>query len=309
MSARAHALERAAPLNAHPRVVAAHRRSSLALALPGLGGVLLAPLHAWFFGVTATDLAILAVAWWLTLGPGLSVGYHRHFAHRSFAAPRAVRRALAVLGSMGAQGPLLYWVAVHRRHHEHGDAPGDPHSPHQHGRGLGGTLRGLWHAHYGWSLASGMPSSAHYCPDLAREPWIVAVSRQHRRWVLVGLALPALAGLALTGTARGALGGFVWGGLVRLFLTSNLTWSLNSICHRFGARAFETADRSVNNAWLALPTLGESWHNNHHARPACAAHGRRWWQLDPNYACIRALAALGLASEVRRPHAEPQNRE
>jgi stearoyl-CoA desaturase (delta-9 desaturase) len=290
-------------VNQHPDVVAAHRRSSLVMAAAGLAGVLAAPFHVSWLGFTPLDGALLAGMYWLTLGPGLSVGFHRHFSHGSFRASRPVRWCLAVLGSMGGQGPLTYWVAIHRRHHERSDAQGDPHSPHLSGAGRGAGLRGLWHAHFAWSLAQGMPSAAHYCPDLLREPWLLAVSRSYRRWVLAGLLLPALVGLAVSGTWQGALGGLLWGGLVRLFLTSNLTWSLNSICHSFGSRPFLPGDRSTNNAWLSLPTLGESWHNNHHAQPSSAAHGFAWWQLDLNYLFIRLLEVLGLATDVKRPAA------
>jgi len=283
-------------VNERPEVVAAHRRGSLLAALPALVGIVVLPFWVARFGVTALDLALFAGMYWLTLGMGLSVGYHRHFSHGSFRASARVRRWLAVLGSMGGQGPLTYWVAVHRRHHENSDAPGDPHSPHL----SGGTLSGLWHAHFGWSLVSGMPNAAHYCPDLVRDPALLAISRGYRLWMLLGLLLPALVGGLVTLHWTGAVSGLLWGGLVRLFLSSNATWSLNSICHRFGSHPHRAHDRSGNVAWLALPTLGESWHNNHHAFPTSAAHGLRWWQLDLNWLCIRALAAVGLAHDVKR---------
>jgi len=287
-------------INDHERVVAAHRASSLTMAAPGVIGVLAAPLYAWYFGVTALDVALFAVMYWLTLGVGLSVGFHRHFTHGAFEAPRAVRCVLAVLGSMGAQGSPVYWAAIHRRHHEHSDEEGDPHSPRLHGGGARGTLRGLWHGHFGWSLGYGVPNALHYCPDLVREPYLAAIGRHYRKWVLAGLLLPAAIGGLVTGTWQGALGGLIWGGLARLFLSSNMTWSLNSICHRFGSRPFATRDGSCNNAWLALPTLGESWHNNHHAHPSSAAHGLRWWQVDLNYVCILLMEKLGLATRVKR---------
>ena len=283
-----------------PHVVAAHRRSALVLAVLGLLGVLAAPFYVARFGFGWLDAALFLGTYWLTMGFGLSVGFHRHFTHGSFRAPKPVRWVLAVLGSMGAQGPLSYWVAIHRRHHERSDAEGDPHSPNLHGPGPRGLWRGLWHAHFAWSLDSGMPSSAHYCPDLVREPYLLAVSRRYRAWVALGLLLPTLVGFLATRTWQGAASGLLWGGLVRLFVSSHSTWALNSICHRFGGRPFAPNDRSANNAWLALPTLGESWHNNHHAFPSSAAHGLRWWQLDLNYLSIRLLQGLGLAHEVKR---------
>lgn len=272
----------------------------------GVLGVLLAPLYVAWIGFTRVDAALFLLMYWLTLGVGLSVGFHRHFTHGSFKTTRPVRWLLAVLGSMGAQGPLTYWVAIHRRHHERSDAEGDPHSPNLHGPGFLASLRGLWHGHYGWSLGYGMPNAARYCPDLIREPFLMAVSRDYRRWVWAGFLLPTALGFLSTRTWQGALGGLLWGGLVRLFLSSHMTWSLNSICHRFGRRPYLPNDHSTNNAWLALPTLGESWHNNHHAHPSSAAHGLRWWQVDLNYAFIWLLERAGLAHDVKRPwRAEP----
>ena len=297
----------ASAVNHHPQVVAAHRRGSLAMAAPGLLGVALAPAYIAWIGLTPLDVLLFAVMYWLTLGVGLSVGFHRHFSHGAFQTSRPVRWLLAVLGSMGAQGALAYWVSVHRRHHERSDVEGDPHSPHL--SGDGGGLRGLWHAHFGWSLTYGLPNTMHYCPDIVREPYLMAVSRQYRRWVVLGLALPAIVGGVVSGTWEGALGGLLWGGLVRQFASSHMTWALNSIGHRFGTRPYDTNDRSTNVAWLALPSLGEMWHNNHHAFPSSAAHGLRWWQVDLNYAFIRLLELLRLAWKVKRPAgAHPESR-
>jgi stearoyl-CoA desaturase (delta-9 desaturase) len=278
------------------QVVRAHRLSSLAMVSLGLSGVAAAPFYVAYVRFTIVDAVLFASMYWLTLGPGLCVGFHRHFTHGAFQASPAVRVCLAVLGSMSAQGPLAYWVAVHRRHHEHSDEEGDPHSPHT----GGGGWRGLWRAHFGWSLEFGAPNGAHYCPDILREPHLMAVNRRYRTCVALGLALPTAVGGLVAGTWTGALGGLIWGGLVRMFLTSNATWSLNSFCHRFGQRPFATRDKSHNNAWLALPTLGESWHNNHHAFPHAAAHGHGLKQLDLNYLAIAALEKLGLVRHVKR---------
>lgn len=280
----------------HPQVVRAHRMSSLAMASLGLLGVAAAPFYVAQVGFTVVDAVLFASMYWLTLGLGLCVGFHRHFTHGAFQAGPALRVCLAVLGSMSAQGPLAYWVAVHRRHHEHSDEEGDPHSPHS----GGGGWRGLWRAHFGWALEFGAPNGTHYCPDILREPHLMAVNRRYRSCVALGFALPAALGGLATGTWTGALGGLIWGGLVRVFLTSNATWSLNSFCHRFGSRPFATHDKSRNNGWLALPTLGESWHNNHHAFPHSAAHGLGPLQLDVNYLSIAALEKLGLARNVKR---------
>ena len=291
-----------AGVNLHPSVVAAHRRGSLVSAVPALLGALATPVYLAYYGLALRDVVLFGVFYFLTMGVGLCVGFHRHFSHRAFHAARPLRWSMAVLGSMGGQGALAYWVAVHRRHHEFSDEEGDPHSPNLHGQGLGGTLRGLWHGHFGWSLAYGIPSSVRYCPDILREPYLMRVSRQYNAWFLVGLLLPALAGGLWGGTWSAALGGLLIAGFLRVFVSSNSTWSLNSICHcqHFGSRPHVTRDLSRNVGWLALFTLGESWHNNHHAHPSAAAHGRRWWQLDLNYVFIWTMERLGLAWNVNR---------
>ena len=194
------------------QVVRAHRASSLLMLAPGVLGVLVAPFWVQRFGVTVLDLGLFLAMYWLTLGVGLSVGFHRHFTHGSFQTSAPLRWLLAVLGSMGAQGSLTYWVAVHRRHHELSDVEGDPHSPNLAGRGIAGTLRGLWHGHYGWSLSYGLPNAMHYCPDLVRVPYLAAVNRNYRKWVLAGLLLPGLVGGLVTWTWTGAFGGLLWAG-------------------------------------------------------------------------------------------------
>lgn len=284
----------------HPQVVRAHRNGSLLMNAPAFASVLMAPFYLWQFGLSLTDVALFVIMYWITCGVGLSCGYHRHFSHRAFRAPKAVRWLLAVCASMGAQGSLTYWVAIHRRHHEFEDMEGDPHSPNLHGDGFAERWRGLWHGHFGWTLNYGLPNATHYCPDITREPYLMSVSRNYRKWVLVGLLIPTVAGGLIAGSWVGALGGFIWGGGIRTFIASNSIWALNSICHRFGSRGFETKDQSRNVFWLALPTLGESWHNNHHAFPSSARHGLRWYQLDLNWIFIWSLEKLGLATQVHR---------
>ena len=247
-----------------------------------------------------TDLAILAPMYLVT-ALGVTVGYHRLFTHRAFDAPRPVRYGLAVLGSMAVQGPILDWVADHRKHHAFTDEDGDPHSPHGHGGGLGGALRGLLYAHMGWLLETqGTATKRRYARDLLEDPGIRAISRTFPLLVLLGLLIPFGLGFALTGTLAGALTGLLWGGLVRIFLVHHVTWSINSICHFFGTRRYETDDMSTNVFWLALPSLGESWHHNHHAFPRSARHGLRRWELDPSGLVIGGLEKLGLARNVVR---------
>ena len=236
---------------------------------------------AWSDWVTGWDLAIMAVLYVLTAA-GVTVGFHRLLTHRSFQTRTGVEYALAVLGSMSVQGSAIDWVADHRRHHAHADRDGDPHSPHLHGAGLRAALQGLWHAHVGWLLKTGHASDAErYAKDLVEDRGMVAISRAFPALVLAGLALPCGLGYAVSGTWHGALTGLLWGGLVRVFLLHHVTFSINSICHFFGTRRFATDDRSTNVFWLALPSLGEAWHNNHHAFPRSARHGLGRWELDP----------------------------
>jgi stearoyl-CoA desaturase (Delta-9 desaturase) len=247
-----------------------------------------------------TDLAIFA-AMYLVTALGVTVGYHRLFTHRAFDAPQPVRYAFAVLGSMAVQGPVLDWVADHRKHHAFADEDGDPHSPHGHGGGLGGALRGLLYAHMGWLLETqGTATKRRYARDLLADPGIRAISRAFPFLVLLGLLIPFALGFALTGTVAGALTALLWGGFVRIFLVHHVTWSINSICHFFGTRRYETDDMSTNVFWLALPSLGESWHHNHHAFPRSARHGLRWWELDLSGLTIAGLEKLGLARNVVR---------
>lgn len=269
--------------------------------VPALGA-LAAVAWAWRFGVSPLALGLCAALYGLTT-LGITAGFHRHFTHRSFQARPGVRRVLGVLGSMAGQGPLLFWVAVHRRHHQHADRPGDPHTP------LEG---GFWHAHVGWMLDPVPDDWARLVPDLLKDDLTMGLHLRYFAWVAAGLALPGLVGLA-TGKPVEAVSCLLWGGLMRMFLVHHATWLVNSWCHLWGDRPHDTGDRSTN-AWpCALLTLGEAWHNNHHAAPAAARHGRGHWQLDPTYAFIRTLERAGLAShlvgyeqlERRVPAAEP----
>jgi stearoyl-CoA desaturase (Delta-9 desaturase) len=251
--------------------------------------------------VSATDLAILAVMYLLT-ATGITVGYHRLLTHRSFRTHKPTEYLFAFFGSMAVQGSVIAWVADHRKHHAHTDVEGDPHSPHVgHGDGVGGVLRGLWHAHTGWLLSEhGRADWKKYAPDLYEDRGMRFINRRFVSLVLLGLALPALVGYLLTGTLLGAATGLLWGGLVRVFLVHHVTWSVNSICHFLGTRRFEVEDHSTNVFWLALPSLGESWHHNHHAFPRSAVHGLRRWELDPSALVIRTMERVGLAWNVIR---------
>jgi stearoyl-CoA desaturase (delta-9 desaturase) len=253
------------------------------------------------------DLALLA-AMYLVTAAGITVGFHRLLTHRSFRAHRPTEYAFAAIGSMSVQGPVIAWVADHRKHHAHTDVEGDPHSPHVgHGDGVMGVLRGLWHAHTGWLLSEhGRADWNRYAPDLYEDRGMRLINRRFVSLVVLGLALPAAAGYLITGTVAGAATGLLWGGLVRIFFVHHVTWSVNSVCHFLGTRRFEVDDRSTNVFWLALPSLGESWHHNHHAFPRSAEHGLRRWELDPSALIIRGMERLGLAWNVIRIAPERQ---
>jgi stearoyl-CoA desaturase (delta-9 desaturase) len=239
---------------------------------------------------------------YVAVGLGVTVGFHRLLTHRSFRTHAWLRLALAALGSAAVEGPVIEWVANHRKHHRFSDEEGDPHSPHvSHGDGLGGAARGLLHAHLGWVFAfagAGVASEQRYAKDLLEDDAVRFVDSTFLLWVIAGLAVPFGLGVALTGSLIGGLTGMLWGGAVRIFLVHHATFSINSLCHYFGRQPYMTSDESRNLAWLALLTLGESWHNNHHAFPASARHGLGRHQLDPSALVIAALERLGLAWDV-----------
>jgi stearoyl-CoA desaturase (delta-9 desaturase) len=266
-----------------------------------LVAVIAAGRLAWGGALHWQDLVVLAITYALT-GLGVTVGFHRLFTHRSFQTTRTLRVAFAVLGSMAVEGPIIEWVANHRKHHRFSDLPGDPHSPHvDRAPGWRGTLGALAHAHLGWIFADGgMASRERYAKDLLADRDVRFVDRTFLLWVLAGLALPFGLGAALTGSLTGALTGLLWGGAVRIFLLHHATFSINSLCHFFGRRAFVTGDESRNLAWLAPITLGEAWHNNHHAFPTSARHGLGRHQPDPSAWLIAALERAGLAWKVVR---------
>jgi stearoyl-CoA desaturase (delta-9 desaturase) len=245
-------------------------------------------------------VAFLAV--YLPTGLGVTVGFHRLFTHRSFKTGPITRGVLAALGSVAIEGPVISWVADHRKHHAFSDEEGDPHSPHvDHGGGLRGTLRGLFHAHVGWLFHHDQRAlKTRYAPDLLKDPIVSWVNRTFVLWVMVGFVVPFGIGFLLGGTLVAGLTSLLWGGLIRIGVLHHVTYSINSLCHVFGRRDFETGDESRNLAWLALPSFGESWHNNHHAFPTSAVHGLKWWQIDLSSMVIRALEKLGLAWDVVR---------
>jgi stearoyl-CoA desaturase (Delta-9 desaturase) len=247
---------------------------------------------------TRANRRIFVVSYILS-GLGITAGYHRLFTHRSFKTYPLIRGIFAVLGSTAVQGSVPDWVADHRKHHTYTDEVGDPHSPHV-GHD-GGPLRGFIHAHFGWLFADDKASRQRYVPDLLDDPVVMAVHRRFASVVLVSYVLaPFAAGLLATRKLRGALGGFLWGGAMRVFFLHHATWSVNSVCHLWGTRPFETRDQSRNNPVVALVGLGEGNHHNHHAFPRSAKHGVEKWQFDPTWWLIWTMEKTGLAWDVQR---------
>jgi len=280
---------------------------SLAVQFATLGAILLpllglvgAMFAVWGWGFTWTDFGLLLGMYLLT-ALGIAVGFHRLFTHRSFDAPMPVKVVLGVAGSMAVEGDLIWWVGTHRRHHQHSDTPTDPHTPHHHGRGLLGWLRGYWHAHIGWFFKAPPPDHERYAKDLSRSPTLRLVSRLFPVWVALGFLLPAALGGLISWSWTGALTGFLWGGLVRVLLVHHVTWSVNSACHLWGHRPYDSGDESRNNVVFGILALGEGWHNAHHAFPTSARHGLSWWQPDVSYWVIRGMWAVGLAWAVKLP--------
>ncbi len=280
------------------------RAMVVAVPLAAIGG---AGWLAWGGSLHWQDLLVLAITY-LLIGLGITVGYHRLFTHRSFKTTRTLRALFAVLGSMAVEGSVIEWVSTHRKHHCFSDRPGDPHSPHlDRAAGWRGGLRGLGHAHVGWMFrGKDMANPRRYARDLLADRDLCFISRTFPLWVVVGLALPFGLGVALTGSVVGGLTGLLWGGAVRVFLMHHATFSINSLCHFFGRKAFATGDQSRNLAWLAPATLGEAWHNNHHAFPTSARHGLGRWELDPAAWLITALERCHLAWDVVRITPERQ---
>jgi stearoyl-CoA desaturase (delta-9 desaturase) len=255
------------------------------------------------------DLLILAI-FYMGVGSGITVGFHRLLTHRSFKCHRLTRAAFAALGSAAAEGPVIDWVATHRKHHPFSDDHGDPHSPHGHGSGFMGSLQGLVHAHIGWVFSDmEVADEQRYAKDLVSDPLLRFVDRTFLLWVAAGLAAAFGLGVALSGSVKGGLEALLWGGAARIFLMHHATFSINSLCHFFGRQTYDTGDESRNLAWLAIPTWGEAWHNNHHAFPTSYRHGLERGQIDPSAAIIRALELTGLAWDVVRVAPERRQRK
>jgi len=271
--------------------------------------LVIAMVYGWMGSVLGWRDILVLVVCYVVIGSGVTVGYHRLLTHRSFKCSRLLRAAFAALGSAAAEGPVIDWVATHRKHHQYSDVEGDPHSPHVgHGSGWRGALHGLFHAHVGWVFSDmDVADESRYAKDLLADPWIRFVDRTFVLWVILGLAFAFGLGVVLTGSVKGGLTALLWGGAARIFLLHHATFSINSLTHFFGRQDYETGDQSRNLAWLAIPTWGEAWHNNHHAFPTSYRHGLKRWQIDPSAGMIRVLEMVGLAWDVVR--VDPSRRQ
>jgi stearoyl-CoA desaturase (delta-9 desaturase) len=254
----------------------------------------------WGWGLSWTDVALL-VTFYFVACLGVTVGYHRYFTHGSFKANKALRIALAIAGSVAVQGPVVQWVADHRRHHAFSDRAGDPHSPWRYGEDLRALTKGMFHAHIGWLFDRRQTNPERYAPDLLKDAALRRTSRLFILWAGIGIFLPALIGGLVTMSWQGAVTAFFWAGLVRIGLSHHVTWSINSLCHTIGNRPFAARDRSTNFWPLAILSMGESWHNLHHADPTCARHGVLRGQIDISARTIWIFEKLGWARDVKWP--------
>jgi stearoyl-CoA desaturase (Delta-9 desaturase) len=275
----------------------------LLIALPLLAVIAAIPV-AWGWGLGWHDIVIALVMYAIS-GHGITVGFHRYFTHGAFKAKKALRVALAIAGSLAIEGPVIRWVADHRRHHAYSDRDGDPHSPWRYGENFRSLMKGMWHAHIGWMFDVEQTNHQRFAPDLLADRAIVRVSNAFPWLSATSLLLPAVIGFAWSGGRwQGAATAFFWASLVRVAVLHHVTWSINSICHTIGNKPFATRDRSGNVWWLAIPSMGESWHNLHHADPTAARHGVLRGQLDSSARVIWAFEKVNLAYDVRWPTPE-----
>ena len=255
---------------------------------------------AWGWALSWLDV-LLFVFFYTTNILGVTVGFHRYFTHGAFKAKRWMRVTLAVAGSLAVQGPILHWVADHRRHHAFSDREGDPHSPWLFGNSPAALVRGFWHAHLGWVLERDLTNQRRFAPDMLADKDMRLVHRLFGPLTAATLVAPAVLGGLITWSWWGALTAFFWAGLVRVAAGHHVTWSINSICHMIGERPFAARDKSANFWPLAILSMGESWHNLHHADPTCARHGVNRGQIDISARLIWLFEKAGWVHDVRWP--------
>ncbi|MEU7786372.1 acyl-CoA desaturase [Amycolatopsis sp. NPDC049159] len=294
---------------AAPKPLISHRRGTgemivlKTFLLVPFAALLIAVPLVWGWGMTWVDL-ILAAVFYVFATLGVTVGYHRYFTHGAFKASRPLRVALAIAGSMAVQGSVIFWVASHRRHHAFADREGDPHSPWLFGTSPSALLRGFWHAHMGWMFGREVTNADRFAPDLVADNDLRWVNRYFWLWITLSLALPAVLGGLITWSWWGVVTAFFWAGLVRIAFLHHVSWSVNSVCHLIGERPFASRDKAANFWPLAVLSMGESWHNSHHADPTCARHGVLRGQVDISARVIRTFEQLGWATDVRWPRAD-----
>jgi stearoyl-CoA desaturase (delta-9 desaturase) len=262
-------------------------------------------VHLIFSGsVSKLDWILFAVMYVVHIG-GISMGFHRYVTHRAFKTSPFFRALILIAGSMAGQGPIMFWVTTHRRHHTYSDQPGDPHSPNLHqGRTRWERLKGVWSAHMPWMLAPDMSSWSYFAKDILRDRNLFYYNQTYAIWVVLGLLLPGAIGGLLTMSWQGAWTGFIFGGMFRMFVANQFAWCVGSICHSYGSRPFNTGDHSTNNWFVALMTFGEGLQNNHHAFPSWYRHGVHWWELDISGWLLTLLGKLGVVWELRSPTPE-----
>ena len=273
---------------------------TVVLPLLGLAGAIVMAFNNGY--ISWLHLTMLIGGWYLT-GLGITIGFHRMLTHRSFEAKPWVRNFWTIMGSLAVEGSPIDWCMVHRKHHRFSDHEGDPHSPHLHDDTLAGMLMGAWHSHVGWMFEANWSRKERlkYVPDLMNDPLLLSIDRNYYLWVTATLVIPTIIGGLASMSLMGAWLGLLWGGLARVCLSHHMTWSINSICHLFGARDFKSSDDSRNNIVFGVLSHGEGWHNNHHAFPTSARHGLKWWQFDLSWIIIRTMQVTGLAWNVKLP--------
>jgi stearoyl-CoA desaturase (Delta-9 desaturase) len=276
---------------------------ALFIGLPFIALLAAIPI-AWMGGFLSWLDIVLAVVMYAIAGHGITVGFHRHFTHRAFKANRGLKIAMAISGSLAIEMPVNSWVADHRRHHKYADKEGDPHSPWRYGTSVPALVKGMVYAHMGWMFDNERTNQQKYIPDLLKDKDIRRISQLFPLWVAVSLLLPPVIGGLATWSWHGALTAFFWATLVRIGLLHHVTWSINSICHAMGERPFESRDKSGNVWWLAVLSMGESWHNLHHADPTSARHGVLKGQIDSSARIIKIFEKLGWVWDARWPSPE-----
>src|ERR1700689_403186 len=284
-----------------PEPIGAGEKTLVAIfvVVPFLALLAAVPL-AWGWGLGWHDI-VIAVVFYMISGLGISMGFHRYFTHKSVKANTGLRVALAIAGSLAIEGPVVTWVADHRRHHKYSDREGDPHSPWRFGTDTRALAKGLAFAPVGWLFDGNHTSPEKFCPDLLADTKVRRISESFTALVVISLLAPALIGGLWSMSWQGALTAFFWGSLVRIAFLHHVTWSINSICHTFGKDEFDVRDKSRNVSWLAILSFGESWHNLHHSDPTCARHGALRGQIDIAARLIWLFEKAGWAYDVRWP--------